>query len=162
MRRLLGVLLVLAGCGDSEPAAAPNALWTTRAAALKSAASADAWRIGGDPAGGGDFFAYREISGPLALSEPQRKELVALLVDPKVLDDALHPCILNPGVKVRFTRPGGIPVWVFFCFECTEVVVYEDRQRREHKGFGGDGGALARFMKRIFPKDTAIQGLKER
>jgi hypothetical protein len=173
MRRLMALLLALAaGCGGSDaPTAAPGE-WKGLADALRGASPAEAWRIAG---GGGiqtptppgtppeprkGYLESRELSGPVLLSDSQRKTLTKILSDPASITDGVHPCIPSPGIKVRYTRQGREPVWVLFCFECHEVFVYEGSLQREHKGFDNAVAALSRVMKEIFPQDEVIQHLK--
>ena len=155
MNKRIWVLLLLAGCGGQEKPA--GVLGT-----LEAATAAEAWRIAGDPRKPGDYdyFAYSVISGPVSLSNSLRSELTKTLWDPRIRSDNVHPCIPSPGVKVRYSRPNAAPLWIFFCFECHELFVYEDAAQQDHKGFDDAVGDLAAVMKKIFPNDAVIQGLK--
>lgn len=173
MKKTTWLLILLAGCGE-EQASAPGAPWTGLQAGLRGVTSAEAWLIGGgfsaptaedaakgrEPRFNSDYLTYKEISGPVALTDSVRKDLIRLLGDPKVVGNGVHPCMPTPGVKIRFLRPPAEPVLVFFCFECHELIAYEGQVQREHKGFDDGVGPLAAVAKKIFPNDPGIQRLK--
>jgi hypothetical protein len=60
-----------------------------------------------------------------------RRALTAALSDPHGVKPGARPCSPHPGVKLRFSRPGPYPIWVFLCFECNELSVYEGKASRD-------------------------------
>lgn len=162
MRAAALLLLLLAGCGESTapPAVVPMGSWPGLAPALTSSTTAEAWTIQGDLPKGRKHFDYKETSSAVALDPADFRAVASILSDPRSFSPEPKPCIPMPGVKIRFTRPNLEPVWVFFCFDCLELFVYEGTTRREFREFDPSGPALAAVMKRLFPKDPVIQGLK--
>ncbi|HZF00236.1 MAG TPA: hypothetical protein VE981_24715 [Planctomycetota bacterium] len=139
--------------------AAPTT-WSGLAAAIRSASAVDAWTIAGEPPEEKGYFDYAETSKQVALQAPAIRSLAALFGDPKNFGDSPKPCMPFPGVKIRYTRPDAVPVWVFICFQCAELFVYEGRTPRESKQIDSCLQALGAVMKKIFPDSESIQNLK--
>jgi hypothetical protein len=154
-------LIAMAGCGDSAtepPGGVPSGPWIGLAAALVSPRAVDAWTIfgGTEPS----YFNYPESSRRTPVDAARAKEMAAILADPKSFSDNPKPCEPRPGVKVRYSRVKGEPIWLFFCFDCEELFIYEGSASRGSKEIDPSAKALSALMKRIFPKDSGIQSLK--
>ena len=163
MRRAVVLALLLgAGCGGGEaiepPGGKPSGAWVGLAAALAAPTAVDAWTISGEPRGG-SYFAYPESSRRTPVDSANIRALTSILSDPKSFSKDYAPCSPRPGVKVCYARKGAEPIWVFFCFECGELFVYEGSMSREHLPFY-PSVVLNGIMKKIFPRDTEIQNLK--
>lgn len=147
----------------------PPAPWKDLATGIKDAVSVEAWLI----AGGGppvaprpgvpeekppsSYFDYKEISGPVTLGAGSAKELTAALSG---LKTGARPCIPAPGVKLKFNRPTLHPVWVFICFECNELFVYEGLASQDACTIDDVRSQLLAALKPLFPKDPDFQRLK--
>lgn len=140
--------------------------WKGLAAGIEAAITIEAWLIaGGVPTPGGaprpsSYFEYPETAGPVVLSKPAAAALTAILSDPKLVVPGARPCVPHPGVKFRFTRPSPYPVWVFLCFECSELFVYEGKAPQDGALFDAARSQLIAVLKPLFPKDEGLQGMK--
>ncbi|MBV8881647.1 MAG: hypothetical protein JO332_16945 [Planctomycetaceae bacterium] len=155
MKRLACVLLLGAGCGGSS-----SASWDGVADAIQSATSVDAWTIHSEPQLQEKHFDYKETSPQTPVDAPAQRMLTGILRDPASFSETPKACVPVPGVKLRFNRSGAPPVWVFICFDCAELFVYESMLWREHKEIDPCVAALAAVLKKVFPRDPLIQSLK--
>lgn len=156
MRMAAVVILLLVGCTEKAPAHS----WGPLKKTLEETTKVEAFRIGWDT--GGKEPAYPDwpvTAGPVALDVSTSRELVALLLNPKSYSDNLKPCEPMPGVKVRWKKEGQ-EVQVVFCFECSTLWFYSQEKQRDQREFDPVEKKLIALMKRIFPKDDAIQSLK--
>lgn len=152
-----GLLLAAGGCGQ----AAVEKSFDGVEAVLRSPTKVEAFRVGtadGNPHST-DYRAMPETAGPVAVDPATASELARILLDPKSYSPHPKPCVPNPGVKLRFTA-GSRTVEVFLCFECSELFVYEGARSRGALEFDPAHGSLVIVVKRLFPKDPAIQALK--
>jgi hypothetical protein len=164
MKRTIGLLLLLSlGCdggGTHEPQGGkPSGSWIGLKAALEHPGAVDAWTIAGDPRKG-SYFDYPESSKRIPVDTDAAASLSAILSDPKSFSGNPKGCIPVPGVKIRFSRTGLDPVWLFFCFDCEELFIYEGFLERESKEIDPSTKKLVALMKKIFPKSSSIQSLK--
>jgi hypothetical protein len=134
--------------------------WKDLATGIQTATAVEAWRIAGKAESAGTYFDYQEVEGPVPLDKKSVSALVAALSDPKAVREAARPCSPSPGVKLKFTRPDPAPVWVFLCFECNELSVWEAKAEHERRLFDDARPALLAVLKPLFPRDEGIQHLK--
>jgi len=134
--------------------------WKDLATGIETATTVDVWRIEGDLKGGESYFEYKELAGPVTLHHADASGLKAILSDSSLTKEGAQPCELRPGVKLRFNRPDPYPVWVFLCFECDELIVYEGKTPCDGRLFKEGRSKLLAVVKPLFPKDDFIQGLK--
>ena len=157
MRKVLALLLLCGGCaGDARF----NKVWSGLESTITSPTRVEAFRITASKPDM-DYLKWAETAGPILLDGPTSKELAGILLDSKgYYRGPPKACIPTPGVKLRFTPANGTTVWVYLCFECRILIVYEGQSLRGSDDFDPAAPALAALVKKLFPKDPEIQALK--
>lgn len=104
---------------------------------------------------------YEVLSGPVPVSEAERKELLnALLANDSYMWEVAKGCEPDYGVRVEFSK-GDEKVDVLFCFGCSQLQVYRNGKSISGEEFDPIEEKLTEIAKRIFPDDKAIQALGE-
>ena len=102
------------------------------------------------------------LSGPVKVTQKQQERVIRVLNDPKTYRfNSAKACKFNPGVALRF-KDKEITTDLIFCFKCKEFRITINDQRANSEDFDGAYGELVALVKELFPKDKAIQGLKEK
>jgi hypothetical protein len=160
MRNLRFTLLLVAGCHGSDERF--DKIWKGIEGVIRSPMKVEAYRITKPkPELENLHLQWLETAGPVTLDVQAVKELAEIFLDIKTykrgVDDG---CLPTPGVKLRFARDHGEPVWVFLCFECDVLIVYDGPTRRGADSFHPVTPALRAIVKKLFPNDPLIQALK--
>ncbi len=159
MRKASWALILMTACGGGDPKV--DALWAGLEGAVRSPQKVEAFRLAQPDKPEMDYPAVKETAGPVALDASSTKEVSTLLLDPaSYYRGAPKKCLPTPGVKLKFTGSSGSAVWVYLCFECKILIVYDGSTLRGQDDFDPAAPALATIVKKLFPKDAAIQALK--
>ena len=103
---------------------------------------------------------YPVLSGPHPVDKKVAGNLVRLLQDKSTYDfERDKGCEMVPGVVVVFTHQR-TKVELVLCFECDQLEIYVGDKNTGYEDFDPARPKLLKLVKRIFPKDQAIQGLK--
>ncbi|MFK7790066.1 MAG: hypothetical protein AB8C95_11325 [Phycisphaeraceae bacterium] len=158
---LLGLLLTVCGCSDSNNVSKPEPIELTERVAMLMGAwphanaiietgKATAVRIGKD-----DQFKENTLGERIDLTSEQRQTLVGLLArEDAYLWDIQKDCLPTPGVLIEFTD-GATYARVRLCFSC-QMVEYTPGSSGN---FDPINTELVDWVKGVFPEDEAIQSL---
>ena len=119
-----------------------------------------------DPSGKG-LLDFRETKnykvGPSVLVDPKISSQIRKLILDDSIDDPTSSkgCIPNFGVRLSFVDQQKT-CDVYFCFECSILMVAEKEKWVGGSDFDSVNGSLAILMKKIFPKDAQIQALNKK
>lgn len=103
---------------------------------------------------------YPVLSGPHPVDKKVARNLVRLLQDKSTYDfERDKGCEMVPGVVVVFTHQR-TRVELVLCFECDQLEIYVGDKNTGYEDFDPARPQLLKLVKRIFPKDKAIQTLK--
>ena len=128
--------------------------------AYRIESQAMAKRAGNANENGKSIAGHAVLSGPVAIDQKSNRQLSAVLLDADSYEfDRAKGCIFAPGVVVRFARKSTV-VDVLFCFSCDELAVFTKGRRGGTEDFDAVRGRLLAVVKRAFPEDAEIQGLK--
>lgn len=98
-------------------------------------------------------------AGPIAIDDKTVSRLSRTLTQRATYDwDFDKSCIPAYGVRIRFERALNM-VDVYFCFECMILAVFHNGHCVGGGNFDNGNAQLVAIVKRLFPRDRAIQGL---
>jgi hypothetical protein len=103
---------------------------------------------------------FEITDGPVEVDAASAKELAAILRDDAIYDwERAKGCEFDPGVAVSFVSAAR-RMDLLLCFHCDEIAAFENGKRVGIEDFDVARPRLLAVMRRIFPKDEAIQALK--
>jgi hypothetical protein len=103
---------------------------------------------------------YRITAGPVAVDTATSAELSSILLDPATYDWVrAKGCDFTPGVGLRFVKDAS-RVEIALCFECDELMIWRLGSRVGMEDFDDARPRLVAVVKKLFPDDAKIQGLK--
>lgn len=167
MRRsmVLVALLVLAGCGGVASRVKDVYGGEVNWAAVETPEKVTAYRVirpgilkyvhAPETIGG-----FEITDGPFEVDAVTVAELRTILADDSIYDfERAKGCEFDPGVALRFAKAGAV-VDVLFCFSCDELAAYDGTKRVGGEDFDRARPRLLAIVKRLFPKDEKLQGLR--
>ena len=107
-----------------------------------------------------DGVTVEPTDGPVVVDAAVADELVSILKDADTYDwEMAKACEFVPGLAVRFIGRASTTD-VLFCFQCDELMIFQDGTQVRGEDFVSARGRLIRFFKRVFPDDAEIQSLQ--
>jgi hypothetical protein len=103
---------------------------------------------------------FEITDGPFDVDAATATELRTILADDSIYDfERAKGCDFDPGVAFRFAKAGAV-VDLLLCFSCDELAAYQGAKRVGGEDFDPARPRLLAIVKRLFPGDEKLQGLR--
>ncbi len=154
--------LLLAGCNQPSTSRAYRIVFggAGAAAAVRNATTVRAYRMKSPSYFAKTIDKYEMVGDPVAVPGDMAAQLKKALLNPRsYIFDAVKSCEPDYGVRLEFVH-NNRKVDVLLCFECRILTVYDGGRNVGGEDFDPINDQLIGMVKKLFPKDEAIQALE--